>query len=287
MAACGLGESGQRAGVNFLVWPGGAVDQGGQGVADEPGGLQFVRDGIETGDAHVDDDCLVRLGEGLPVEVDGVVLEVAGDEHATLRVVAVRQWEAEAGGGAEGSGDAGNDFNGNTSSDQLIHLLAAPAKNEGVAAFEANDKFAFECLIDEQLADILLRHGVLAGHFADENTLGGGRDEIKNAVADEVVVDDDFSLLQQARAFECDQLGVAGASTDQGDAAKRSIRVGRGGRGHFSVGYLAKLGFGGFLGLIVFFHLKWLAQNGGDVVFRKAVGFGQVGGGFSAGVRGV
>ena len=32
MAACGLGESGQRAGVNLLVWPGGSVDEGGGGV---------------------------------------------------------------------------------------------------------------------------------------------------------------------------------------------------------------------------------------------------------------
>ena len=71
-------------------------------------------------------------------------------------------------GGAEGGGDAGNDFNGNAGGDQLIHLFAAPAKNKGVAAFEANDEFSFECLIDEQLADILLWHGVLARHFAGD-----------------------------------------------------------------------------------------------------------------------
>ena len=205
--------------MNPLVRPGGAVDQGGGGFAGEAGGLQFGRDGVEAGDAHVDDDCLIRLGEGLPVEVDGMVLEVAGDEDAALRMLTMREREAKAGGGAEGGSDAGNNFNGYAGGGEDVHFFAAPPENEGIAALEANHKLACERLFDEQLADVVLRHGVIAGHLADKNAFGRRRDEFKNPVADEIVVDDDLGLLQQARAFERDQFGVAGAGSDKGNVA--------------------------------------------------------------------
>ena len=49
----------------------------------------------DSGNAHVNDDGLVRLRQGRPVEVDTVILEMAGDENTALRKVPVREREAE------------------------------------------------------------------------------------------------------------------------------------------------------------------------------------------------
>ena len=66
-----------------------------------------------------------------------VSLAVAGDEGHGLGVVAVGERDASVGGRAEGGGDAGDDAAGNARRLQGLRLLAAAAKDEGVATFQA------------------------------------------------------------------------------------------------------------------------------------------------------
>ena len=161
-----------------------------------------------------------------------MVLEVTGDEDAALRVVAVRQREAEARGGAERGGDAGHDVDRHAGFDEDVHFFAAAPEDEGIAALETHDGLAFQRLAHEQLADVVLRHRVVAGHLADEDALGGRRDQVEDAGADQIVIDDDFGRLQQTRAFQRDQFGIAWAGADESDVADRVISGRRGGLGH-------------------------------------------------------
>ena len=112
-----------------------------------------------------------------------MILEMAGDEYAALRVIAMREREAEAGGGAERGGDARNDLDRNAGGQQNIKLLAATPEDERIAALEPDDNFAGKRLVDQQLADIFLRQRMVAGHLADEDLLGRRSGKIEDAVA--------------------------------------------------------------------------------------------------------
>src|SRR5690606_24737140 len=63
---------------------GGGVHDGGGGAGGQAVGDQLAADDLERAEAHVDHHRLVGAGEGGPVEVDRVVLQVAGGEHQGL-----------------------------------------------------------------------------------------------------------------------------------------------------------------------------------------------------------
>src|SRR5208337_1199088 len=102
-------------------------------------------------------DRLARLEKRRPVEIDSAVLAVAGDEDASLRVVAVGQRNAGVGGGADRRGHARANLKRNAVLGQRLDLLAAAAEHEGIPAFEAEHPLALPGEFDEQRADVLLR----------------------------------------------------------------------------------------------------------------------------------
>ena len=143
------------------------ADDGGRGVGGQAMGDHLAADFTGGADAHVEDDGLAGPGEGRPVEIDGAVLEMAGDEGDGLRVVAVGERKARVGGAAGSGGDAGDDFEGDAGSCQNFQFLAATPEDEGVAAFEADNGKAFARQVDQQPVDRLLRQGVVGGFLAD------------------------------------------------------------------------------------------------------------------------
>ena len=155
--AGGFRQVGESAGVDALARPGSAVDQRSGGVARKPGGLQAGRNSFQPGNAHVDDDCLVAMRQRLPVEIDAVILEMACNEDTALRMIAVREREAETGGCTERGGNAGDDLDADPGGEQHVELFAATPENEGVAALEAYDKFPGQRLVHQQLADVVQR----------------------------------------------------------------------------------------------------------------------------------
>ena len=105
---------------------------------------------------HVDDDRLPGLDQMFPVERDRAVLQMAGNEHAALRVIAVCQWYAGVGGTACRRRDAGNDLKGDPFRGEGFDLLATSTEDERIASFQAQHPFAFPGEAHEQRVDILL-----------------------------------------------------------------------------------------------------------------------------------
>src|SRR5207237_366132 len=66
---------------------------------------------------------------------------------------------------------AGDDLEGHAGGDELLRLLAAAAEDEGIAALETDDALPFLRFVDEKLVDLVLRHRVRAGAFADVDDL--------------------------------------------------------------------------------------------------------------------
>ena len=79
----------------------------------------------------------------VPVEVDPAVLAVAGDEDASVRMVAVGQRDAGVGRGADRRRHPRADLEGNPVLGERLDLLAAAAEKERVAALQPEHALAF------------------------------------------------------------------------------------------------------------------------------------------------
>jgi hypothetical protein len=92
---------------------------------------------------------------------------MAGDEHHAVRMLAVRQRRAQRGQRRQAGGDAVDDLHRRCRRTQVLHLLAAAAEDERVAALEAHHVFAFARGHDHQLFDEGLRRALAAAALAD------------------------------------------------------------------------------------------------------------------------
>src|SRR5581483_11509726 len=127
----------------------------------------FAHQFVEMAKPHVDRDGLARLQQQFPVEIDRTVLTLRGDEYAGLGMIAVRERDSGIGRTARGCGDSGADLKRNSALGQKLDLLTASAKDEGIAALQPQDTLAFPCKARQQLADLVLRQGVVLRSLAD------------------------------------------------------------------------------------------------------------------------
>jgi hypothetical protein len=81
----------------------------------------------------------------------------------------------------------------------------------------------------QQLVDLFLGQGVVAGLLAHVEHLGAAAGELQHAVAHQVIDHQRVGLADQARGAQGEELGVAGAGADQGHAAHRAGVVRAGG----------------------------------------------------------
>jgi hypothetical protein len=138
---------------------------------------EVAADLLEAEEAHVDDDRLPRPRESLPIEIRAAVLHVARDEHARLRVIAMRERNAGVGCGAQRCGDSGDDLERDSVGRQRVDLLAAAAEDERIAAFQAQHALARERALDEERIDRFLAHRVIGPPLADVDALRARRQE--------------------------------------------------------------------------------------------------------------
>ena len=142
---------------------------------------------------------------------------VAGDEGDGGGVLAMGERDAGVGGDAEGRGDAGHDLERDAGIGQGFGFFAAAAEDEGVAAFEADYGESAARAVDEHAADFVLREFVGGFFLADVDALGVGRGEIEEGGVGEVIVEDGVGLLEDAAAFDGEELRVSGAGADEVD----------------------------------------------------------------------
>ena len=182
---------------------------------------------LEMGEAHIDRDRLARAQQGAPVEIDRAVATVAGDEDAGLRVIAMGQRDAGIGRASGGGGDAGADLERNALFGQFFDLLAAAPENEGVAALQAQHALALQGQLDHQVADLLLRQGVIGALLADIDALGVAAHPVHDRGVDQPVVEHHVGFLHQAEGPERQQVRVARPGAHQIDLADGMVVGGR------------------------------------------------------------
>ena len=94
-------------------------------VADE-----LSADNRQAHEPHVDNDRLPGLDQMFPVEGDRAIPQMAGNEHAALRVVAVGQRNARIGSTACRCRNAGDDLKGDPFASEGFDLLATAPEDE-------------------------------------------------------------------------------------------------------------------------------------------------------------
>ena len=132
-----VGQRGERAGHHALGRRGAVLDDGRRQVGTLAMLDQFRAQDRQAEQSHVDDDGLPRPRERRPVEVHAAVLEVAGDEQAGLRMLAMRERDAGECRDAERCGDARHDLERDAVRGERVDFLAAAPEHERVTAFQA------------------------------------------------------------------------------------------------------------------------------------------------------
>ena len=140
---------------------------------------------------------------------------VTGDDGDGGRIGPVRERNARVGRTGNGTGNAGNFLKGNARVHEFLGLFAAASENVGIAALEARNNLALLRLGDEQLVDVALFHGVIAGDFAYIDEFGIGPGQGEELLAGKIVVHHDVRFRKNLSAFAGEQAGIAGACADE------------------------------------------------------------------------
>ena len=100
-------------------------------------------------------------------------------------------------GHRDDAGEPRNDVHRDPRGQARGDLLAAAAVDERVAALEADDAQAAPRALDEDLVDLVLRHGVVSGALSDVDDLDVGSELAEHAGGAEAVGHDDVGLGEQ------------------------------------------------------------------------------------------
>ena len=218
-----FGKARQRADAHLLFGACAAADDRHRRVGGAAVRQQLPLQGRCGKRAHIDHQRVPRLRQRRPMQ-SAVALAVAGDEGHGLGVVAVGERDASVGGRAEGGGDAGDDAAGNARRLQGLRLLAATAKDEGVAAFQAHYPQSGARVADEQVMNFALRDLRRASAFADADLCRVLADEGADVVRNQRVVENHIRRLQGLQGVKGEQSGIARPGADQRDfAAQRRL----------------------------------------------------------------
>ena len=79
---------------------------------------------------------------------------------------------------------------------QILHFLAAPTKQKGVAAFQTNNMFSLKCLFSEERIDFVLRGRCTALGLTDKTSFSIAARHIQYLAPNQTIVNDDISGLQ-------------------------------------------------------------------------------------------
>ena len=92
---------------------------------------------------------------------------------------------------------------------EMLGFLAAPAEDEGVPAFEADDPSPRVSQPEQQVVDFVLPQMVPSCFLAGEDAAGPRRNEVLDLLADEAVEHHHIGLAHQPQSLDCQEIGVA------------------------------------------------------------------------------
>ena len=101
---------------------------------------------------------------------------------------------------------------------QILEFLAAPAKDERIAAFQADDAVAALGVFAQQPMDGFLGDAVSASGFSDFDQLRLAARQLEDFRADQAVVQDDVGRLQRAQGIQRQEARVTRPGANQDDA---------------------------------------------------------------------
>src|ERR1019366_7494576 len=119
-----------------------------------------------------------------------------------------------------GGGDPEDDLEGDARGGERLDLLPAAAEHKRIAALQPQHALALACQPHQQGVDFSLAERVLPAFLARVNALRVPPAQFEDGYRNEMIVDDDFSLAQQLRRTQCQQLRIAGPRPDQIDDAR-------------------------------------------------------------------
>ena len=137
-------ELGQGGGDRLLLAVRGPLDDRGRRRRVLAGSQEMKDDPLEPRHPHVDDQRPGEAGQGVPVEGRLVLRRVlvAGHDRDAAGMGSMRQRNAGKRRRPESRGHAGDDFKRDAGRLENLRLLAAPAEDRRIAAFEPDDAAA-------------------------------------------------------------------------------------------------------------------------------------------------
>src|SRR5215831_6027967 len=193
---------------------------------------QPVRDQAGGRYAHIDEQRAFSAAKSGKIEMIEARLIapglVAGNEGHAMRDIAMGKRHLQARGSGKPCGDAGGDLDLDAGVAQRCDLLAGATEHERIAALEPHDGLTRSRALDHQLLNLFLEDAMLALRFADWNQLDLAAGMFEHAGAGKPVIENNICDLQCAHGLEGQQLGIAGARTDEKDAAVRRLGLHRG-----------------------------------------------------------
>ena len=192
------GQPGQ-VGQDFLLLRGGTTVHGRRRRRGRQAGAdQFVANGLQVGQAHVNDQGTVGIGDFVPVDIQRlVVLQVPGEKTHAVVEAAVGKRNAAIAAAAGRRGNARYDFERNAVLAQNQRFLAAATEDVRVAALEAHQASTGQCEVHDDVVDLILRYAVFARRFTDRYLADPVRNKRENFGADQAIENDDVGLLDQ------------------------------------------------------------------------------------------
>ncbi len=198
-----------------LVRQGGVLDHGHRCGQRETAVQQALLDFGQAGHAHVDHQRGTSGGQGCPVG-RRVVLGMGGDQGHAAGHASQGQGDAAGGGTGQAGSDAVDDLAGDATGGQPFGFLAGTTEDAGIAALEPGHATALAGIAQHQPVDEGLGRGAAAAALADADH-PGGRAVFEHRRIDQVIDHHHLGLAQGAHRLEGQQLGIAGAGTDQPD----------------------------------------------------------------------
>ena len=220
-AATSRGKARQRPRHRLLPGPGAPLDRRRRRLRRPSARDQDFADGADLAAAHEDHEGPRNTRQPRPVDPGlrlGRVL-VAGDQDRRRGQAPVGEGNAGVGRRAGGGRHPGDDLEGHPRLGQGQGLLAAAAEDVGIAALQAHHPAPGAGLGHEPLVQRLLAPGAAPAPVPGVDPLALRPGVLQEPAVDEVVVEHDVGLLEEAGALQGQQTRVSGTGADDVDAA--------------------------------------------------------------------
>ena len=102
-----------------------------------------------------------------------------------------------------------NHFERHVIAGEMLGLLAAPAEDEGVPAFEADHPSPRVSQAEQEVVDLVLRQMMPSRFLAGKDAAGPRRNELLDLLADEAVEHHHIGLADQPQSLDRQQVAVA------------------------------------------------------------------------------